>query len=197
MRLRPCMTASGPEDIGASWVDRQFLKSAHWTRESPLSAIRVLRETECNSWCLYWKSFSQCRRWMSSQFNHMFIVELINTILNGIRLIISIISSSYFSDVFLGRTASPLFSFSPCLQWQAEAVRLPIGQSNDWNSLLSQQRLRHCDVSSYRHKQNTFRENRTADSQDSLINQSICGLNPTSHKISQPSMKVFLRIIMC
>lgn len=45
-RLRPCMTASGPEDIGASWVGRQFLKSAHWTRESPLSAIRVLKEAE-------------------------------------------------------------------------------------------------------------------------------------------------------
>lgn len=45
-RLRPCMIASGPEDIGASCVGRQFLKSAHWTRESPLSAIRVLKETE-------------------------------------------------------------------------------------------------------------------------------------------------------
>lgn len=37
------MTASGPEDTGASWVGRQLLKSAHWTRESPLSAISVLR----------------------------------------------------------------------------------------------------------------------------------------------------------
>lgn len=46
LRFRPCMTASGPEDAGASWVGRQFLKSAHWIKESPLSAIRVLRETE-------------------------------------------------------------------------------------------------------------------------------------------------------
>lgn len=50
------MTASGPEDTGASWVGRQLLKSAHWTRESPLSAIRVLRKKECN--CVYWKLFS-------------------------------------------------------------------------------------------------------------------------------------------
>ncbi len=42
-----------------------------------------------------------------------------------------------------------LVSFSPCLQRQTEAVRLSIGQPNDWNSLLSQQRLRHCDVSTY------------------------------------------------
>lgn len=55
LRLRPCMTASGPEDVGASWVGRQFLKSAHWTRESPLSAIRVLRDTEHNSQHVYWK----------------------------------------------------------------------------------------------------------------------------------------------
>lgn len=45
LRFRPCMTASGPEDTGASWEGRQPLKSAHWTRESPLSAIRVLQRT--------------------------------------------------------------------------------------------------------------------------------------------------------
>lgn len=49
LRLRPCMTASGPEDTGASWVGRQPLKSAHWIKESPLSAIKVLREKERKS----------------------------------------------------------------------------------------------------------------------------------------------------
>lgn len=49
LRLRPCMTASGPNDTGASWEGRQLLKSAHWTRESPLSATRVLRQTEDSS----------------------------------------------------------------------------------------------------------------------------------------------------
>lgn len=46
LRFRPCMTASGPEDTGASRDVRQFLKSAHWIKESALSAIRVLREMD-------------------------------------------------------------------------------------------------------------------------------------------------------
>lgn len=41
LKLRPCMTARGPE--GASGVGKQFLKSAHWTKESAVFAISVLR----------------------------------------------------------------------------------------------------------------------------------------------------------
>lgn len=43
LRLRPCITARGPVDTDGSLFVRQLLKSAHWTKESPLSAIRVLR----------------------------------------------------------------------------------------------------------------------------------------------------------
>lgn len=46
--------------------------------------------------------------------------------------------------------------FLPRLQRGAEAVRLPIGQSHHWDSLLSQQRLRHCGVSTCRLKKITL-----------------------------------------
>lgn len=92
------MTASGPEDIGASWVDRQFLKSAHWTRESPLSAIKVLRETV--QFLMFTLEIIQSASLIGDlHFNHIVIVDLMNTIFNNIKLITSFISSSYLSII--------------------------------------------------------------------------------------------------
>lgn len=71
LRLRPCITARGPEDTGPSWVGRQLLKSAHWSRESPLSAIRVLRDTEEDSLTLFWKSSGHCS--IMLQYNHILL----------------------------------------------------------------------------------------------------------------------------
>lgn len=72
------MTASGPEDTGASWVGRQLLKSAHWTRESPLSAIRVLRETDSLS--LEGRSVL---KWMSCSSNTITVEKLNNVTINA------------------------------------------------------------------------------------------------------------------
>lgn len=149
-RLRPCMTASGPEDIGASWVGRQFLKSAHWTRESPLSAIRVLKETEM----FRPRNHSVSRIYGSLAAMH-------ESMQNSLS-VLSVAAISGMCFLVIQRLHPPR------LQRQAEAVRLPIGQSNDWNSLLSQQRLRHRDVSTCRHKQNIFRGTRGTDSDRAL-----------------------------
>src|SRR4029434_4052431 len=53
LMLRPCMMAKGPVEPRASWEVRQFLKSAHCTSESSLSAIRFLRgNTQCVIVCV-------------------------------------------------------------------------------------------------------------------------------------------------
>lgn len=70
LKLRPCMTARGPE--GASWVGKQFLKSAHWTKESAVFAISVLRMRQSQNHCQAWK-LKQVQRNDSLINNRIFI----------------------------------------------------------------------------------------------------------------------------
>ena len=61
LMLRPCMMAKGPVEPRASWEVRQFLKSAHCTSESSLSAIRFLRgNTQCVIVCVCERGNTQC-----------------------------------------------------------------------------------------------------------------------------------------